>query len=228
MYVAMSRHTIYDILFKTISLLLCQAMNQILQIISSDQLDGYSKIRKAFKENSFGSSDEEIYKETSLVLHIKDITTNPIKYNGKTFEVNDTFLRENNGKPFDILIKHYDSILEDGDKVEWVINYLKKNPYSKRAILNFWKHTHSDLQSICPCLIYFWFRLYEHNKLLLIAHLRANDVHNKMLINFYMFTSIQIYVADKLGWRPGNYYHYTDSAHIYMKDTEGFTYYERK
>lgn len=196
-------------------------MDDILKIEADTFESAYRNFCLRFESYNSNSTDQEIYKETPAIISVFTPKSNPINFNGTKFLLNKKNELLANQDINDLVITHYQNLLENGTKIQWLIEYLKANTYSKRAILNFWDEKHSDLSVTCPCLIYFWFRIYD-GRLCLISHLRANDVYNKMLLNMYLFSSVQAYMSQMLDLKIGTYHHYVDSAHVYNKDREKY------
>lgn len=113
-------------------------------------------------------------------------------------------------------VKHYNKLFFLNQNLSRVILYLKENPYSKKAVLNFWKERYKDEAEI-PCVVYVWFRN-RNGYLDMDCHMRANNAFRLVLMDIHIMTSIHKYVADKLKLKKGNYYHFVDSLHLYKRD----------
>lgn len=99
---------------------------------------------------------------------------------------------------------------------EQVINLLKTDPYSRRAILTFVDrkfNIDSEVKDIaCACTLQFMIR---DNKLHAIAHMRSNDAIWGFPYDIFLFTMLQEILACELGLELGTYTHFVGSMHIY-------------
>lgn len=105
------------------------------------------------------------------------------------------------------------------NQIQEVIELLKRKPNTKRAQASLWYPLTDIKASKAPCLQILWFRI-KKNKLEMHAHMRANDVYKKLLMNLNINAQVMKYVAEKLELKLGKYIHIIDSAHIYNKDKE--------
>lgn len=193
---------------------------KIITITQKSFKDAYKEFVFAFDKNAFTSSDPDVFKEMPSVICIEDPKTgNPIKFDGKTFQIIDEEVMS--GLDFtDKLKEHYLGLLEYSS-LESVVEQLKSELYSRRSVISFWKPEYSDSSIVAPSLIYLTFRVRD-KKLSMTVHMRANDVAIKTLLNFYIFASFQNYVSEKLGLENENYYHYIDYAIVFNKDKDEF------
>lgn len=103
------------------------------------------------------------------------------------------------------------------DQIQYIIDKLKKAPYSRRAqaiTWQPWKDIHTDHP---PCLQRIWCRVID-GKLAMHVHMRSNDAMKASFMNMFAFTELQKYIAEKLGVDVGYYMHIADSYHIYESD----------
>lgn len=110
--------------------------------------------------------------------------------------------------------QHYYKELITSKSLKKLINYLKKNKLSKRAIINLWKNRYSNLKYSCPCLIYIYFRM-KGSRLDVGCHMRASDAYRIFIMDLHILKGIHEYVADKLKVEPGNFSLWIDSFHFY-------------
>lgn len=114
------------------------------------------------------------------------------------------------------------------DQIQEVINILKKDPYSRRGIINISdptlnKLTTKDLQ--CTVCLQFMIR---DNKLDVTVVMRSNDIYFGLPYDYYYFVSLQYYIASKLNVEVGSYNHLSISMHMYLRDVEKFKEYDVK
>lgn len=104
------------------------------------------------------------------------------------------------------------------NQIEAVIDLLKKDPSSRRAVLNFntpninMAYTKDEVCTICLSF------MIRDNKLDCTAVMRSNDVIFGLSYDLSYFISLQKYIADRLGVSYGSYTHYAFSMHVYEKD----------
>ena len=112
---------------------------------------------------------------------------------------------------------HYNS--RDGykDQIQFVIDDLKRNPSSRRAVIDIRDNAH-DLGSDDPaCLQHIQFFIRNdalHCKVLF----RSNDACKATYMNAFALIMLQKRVADALGVPVGTYTHRANSFHCYERD----------
>jgi len=116
-----------------------------------------------------------------------------------------------------ILFKKYGK-----NQLEEVINELKHNRDTRRAVLNISDPTidrvnTKDMQ--CTIAIQFTIR---NNKLNTTVYMRSNDVYFGLPYDYIFFMSLAYYVATKLELKIGTYTHIATSMHMYDKDYNKF------
>lgn len=104
-----------------------------------------------------------------------------------------------------------------------VINHLKKNKHSRRALISLWKPSHfKNLERSGACITQLYFRV-KKGCLEFHTHARANDAHNCLLMDLHMMTTIHAWVADNLNLKVGKHIHFVDALHFYKKDKKSIT-----
>lgn len=116
-----------------------------------------------------------------------------------------------------ILIKKYGF-----NQIEQVIELLKKDPTSRRAVLNISdpsidRINTKDMQ--CTIAIQF---LIRNGGLEETVYMRSNDVYFGLPYDYFYFVSIGQYIASKLGLTLSLYTHHATSMHMYLRDVEKF------
>lgn len=106
------------------------------------------------------------------------------------------------------------------DQISRVIEKLKKNPDTRRAVMTLLES--SDLepsQKEAPCTISLQF-IRRRERLHLIAMMRSNDAYLGFPHDIFCFTMIQELVARSLGIQVGEYHHFATSLHLYEADQD--------
>lgn len=108
------------------------------------------------------------------------------------------------------------------NQIEQIIELLKKDPTSRRAVLNISdpsinRITTKDMQ--CTVAIQF---LVRNGKLEETVYMRSNDVYFGLPYDYVYFVSIAKYIASKLGVELGTYTHHATSMHMYNRDINKF------
>lgn len=122
-------------------------------------------------------------------------------------------------------------------KLEAVIELLKEDPDTRKAILNIYGSAiievdkdfyiqedsdNLDGHARIPCSMYYDFLIRENQKgervLHITYHQRSSDFITFFGTDVYFAWKLMEYVADKVGVKPGYLYHTIDSIHSYKKD----------
>lgn len=100
------------------------------------------------------------------------------------------------------------------------VNRLREDPSSRRALVTIWDPMH-DLYTEgvkdYPCTIALQF-LVREGELQLHTHMRSNDVWRGFAYDVFVFTQLQLAVAQVLRLSVGSYYHHVTSLHMYETD----------
>lgn len=106
-----------------------------------------------------------------------------------------------------------------------VVDRLKADPQSRQALITIW----DPLQDLFvpdskdyPCTVMLQF-LIRDDKLQLHTTMRSNDAWLGVAYDFFMFTQLQLTVANVLDLEPGPYFHHAVSFHMYDRDFEAST-----
>lgn len=105
------------------------------------------------------------------------------------------------------------------NQLEMVENMLREHPESRQAVIhikqprNLLKYPTKDVN--CTVCLQFFIR---ENKLYLTTYMRSNDLWMGFPNDVFQFTSIQIYLAMRLGVKLGTYTHIAGSLHLYERD----------
>lgn len=125
---------------------------------------------------------------------------------------------------------------EPNTKLEAIIQLLRDDPDTRKAILDIYGEYHStfpqdiiavdsnrlDGHARIPCSMYYDFLIRENQKgekiLNICYHQRSSDFITFFGTDVYFAWKLMEYVADKVGVKPGYLYHTIDSIHSYKKD----------
>lgn len=108
------------------------------------------------------------------------------------------------------------------NQLEQIIELLKKDKNSRRAVLNISDPTLNriatkDMQ--CTMSIQF---LVRNNELQETVYMRSNDIYFGFPYDYVFFVSLGEYVAKKLNLKLGLYTHHATSLHMYERDFNKF------
>lgn len=106
------------------------------------------------------------------------------------------------------------------DQVAQVIDTLKRDPYSRRAVINFNVPNPERFETkdeICTIALVFELR---EGKLDCTGIMRSNDVWLDTPYDVVFFTELQKHIANELGVGYGKYTHFAVSLHAYEKDID--------
>jgi thymidylate synthase len=111
-------------------------------------------------------------------------------------------------------------------QIPWVIDELRRNPDSRRAVATI--RSESDLVSHSPaCLQHIQYMIRGgalHCKILF----RSNDATKATFMNAFALVMLQKRIAGELGLPVGSYTHRANSFHVYERDYDMFDGYVRR
>lgn len=103
------------------------------------------------------------------------------------------------------------------DQVSFVVNELKRNPSSRRAVILV-RENSTDMGSDDPaCLQHLQFFI-RNDRLDCVVMFRSNDACKATFMNAFALIMLQKRIADRLGIEVGTYSHRANSFHCYEKD----------
>lgn len=108
-----------------------------------------------------------------------------------------------------------------GEQIDYVIEELFQNHTSRQVVLTIYDR-HQDLMNWrgldrVPCSLSYHF-LIRNNKLNLIYSQRSCDFVNFFQADVYFAIHMQMYIADILELKCGNFTHFINSLHVFKKD----------
>ncbi|MDD4409667.1 MAG: thymidylate synthase [Candidatus Pacebacteria bacterium] len=103
------------------------------------------------------------------------------------------------------------------DQVRGMIDELKRERFSRRAVAFTWSVEKDFNNPKCPCLDIIQ-AIVQNDKLFLTAYFRSNDMYRAWPQNAYGLLAVQEEIAQGLGICPGKLTIISCSAHIYERD----------
>lgn len=101
------------------------------------------------------------------------------------------------------------------DKIPLLINKLKDDKDTRQAVLTIYDSDDIDMVSRdIPCTVMLQFTI-RNERLNVHVFMRSNDCIWGMPYDVFMFTNMQMVIANELDLACGNYYHTATSMHIY-------------
>lgn len=104
------------------------------------------------------------------------------------------------------------------NQIRYVVEKLKKIPYTRRAQAITWIPGKDTSISSPPCLQRLWFKLYSGGSekyLVMQSEWRSRDLFRAANMNMLAMVELQRAVAEELGTKVGWYLDFSNSAHIY-------------
>lgn len=108
------------------------------------------------------------------------------------------------------------------DQVGVVIQQLKADPDTRQAILSIWQPRDLTHVGDKPCTLTLQFIL-RGDELHCITTMRSQDVWLGLAMDVFVFTQMQLTIANQLGVRSGRYMHHVGSLHAYTRDIDKIT-----
>lgn len=107
------------------------------------------------------------------------------------------------------------------EQLKFVVNELKRNPDSRRAVIDA-RNNEVDQKNDHPaCLQHIQFMIRD-GKLDMYVTMRSNDAFEAAFMNAFAFIALQKNVALELGVGVGKYEHRANSYHVYEKNFSMF------
>ena len=108
------------------------------------------------------------------------------------------------------------------DQIDYILDTLKENPFSRRMVLNAWHPANCAIANppACHCMAIF---NVESNGQILNCHLtmRSNDVGLGHPFNIAQYSLLTYLLAQQVGMEPGNICYSGTDVHLYMEEDEG-------
>ncbi len=103
------------------------------------------------------------------------------------------------------------------DQIPFIIEELKRNPSSRRAVMTI-RDKAVDMGSDDPACLQHIQYFVRNNKLCCKVLFRSNDACKAAFMNAFALIMLQKKIADELGLEIGSYVHRANSFHCYEKD----------
>lgn len=117
----------------------------------------------------------------------------------------------------DLVNSNYGYQWKRNDQIGYVINELKKNKLSRRAVISIYDgKEHSDYSFDTPCTLSIGFNIID-DKLNMSVYMRSNDLWFGFCNDQYCFSRLLKLIADELNLKVGWYYHHSTNMHIYER-----------
>lgn len=110
-----------------------------------------------------------------------------------------------------------DHKIDYASQVDFVIEELKRNPWSRRAVIDIRDNSQDMYNDDPACWQHAQF-LIRDNKLHMKVLFRSNDACKAAFMNAFALIMLQKKIADELGVEVGTYTHRANSFHCYERD----------
>lgn len=116
--------------------------------------------------------------------------------------------------------RHFDGANgEFVDQLGWVIEEIKRNPNSRRLIVNSWNAPYIDKMALPPCHMMFQFYVRD-NKLSCQLYQRSADAFLGVPFNIASYALLTMMIAKVCNLELGEFVHTIGDAHIYSNHLE--------
>ena len=200
-----------------------------MEITANTIAEAWEKSIEALFDNSLPLAYTQRGERARELLGVQMVISNPLDEPiiPNTYQFGDLFVKDycnnilnaSNGDPSInsriVRVKTLES--KPNNQIQKVVNLLKKDPNSRRALICLWNsEKDTSLQHPpCACIIQFLIR----NKYLdTIAYFRSNDAWMAALPDMIAITKLAKIVSDKVKIPIGKYIHFAASYHLYEPD----------
>jgi thymidylate synthase len=105
------------------------------------------------------------------------------------------------------------------DQIDNVISEIKKNPQSRRLIVNAWNPAEIDRMALPPCHVLFQFYV-QDGELSCQLYQRSADLFLGVPFNIASYALLTLMVAQVVDLRPGDFVHTFGDLHLYQNHLE--------
>lgn len=133
--------------------------------------------------------------------------------------------------PEKIVRSNYGYQWKRNNQLEKVVDILKKDLYTRRAVISIYDGKEIDSYSYdtpCTTSITFYVRPSSNSKLNMSVKMRSNHLTFGFCNDQYFFSKLQKIVCDEIGLEVGYYYHHVDNFHLYTYDFDKKSKWEEK
>ncbi len=101
------------------------------------------------------------------------------------------------------------------DQIKWIISEIKKNPGSRRLIVNAWNAPYINKMALPPCHVMYQFNV-SKGKLSCMMYQRSVDTFLGLPFNIASYALLTIMVAQVTGYKPGELTMALADTHLYL------------
>lgn len=105
------------------------------------------------------------------------------------------------------------------DQMSWLVNEIKRNPDSRRLVVNAWNVGEIDQMALSPCHCLFQFYVSE-GKLSCQLYQRSADTFLGVPFNIASYALLTMMVAQVCGLEAGEFVHTFGDVHLYLNHLE--------
>ncbi len=197
--------------------------------------DAYHKALSALHENNaelpcpdYGTNQ----KEASMTMHVETPLAEPMI--SKLFIGDPRSLEQYRQEMLDGILDfevergnwEYTYHLRMRDQLPWIVEELRRNPDSRRAVVSI--RSEEDMRTGSPACLQSIHYLIRDGKLHCKVLFRSNDATKAAYMNAFALILLQKRIADTLGVGVGTYTHRANSFHVYERDYAMFDGYVRR
>lgn len=102
------------------------------------------------------------------------------------------------------------------DQMSQLVEDLKKNPFSRRHIVNAWNVSDIPRMALPPCHVLFQFYVHTDGRLSCQLYQRSADIFLGVPFNIASYAMLLMMVAQVTGLKPGEFVHTLGDAHLYL------------
>jgi thymidylate synthase len=106
------------------------------------------------------------------------------------------------------------------DQISWVIDEIKKNPFSRRLIVSAWNVGEVGKMALPPCHAFFQFYVSTDGFLSCQLYQRSADIFLGVPFNIASYALLVHMVAQVCGLKAGDFVHTLGDAHLYSNHVE--------
>jgi thymidylate synthase len=106
------------------------------------------------------------------------------------------------------------------DQIAWVIEEIRRNPYSRRLLVSAWNPGCLEQMALPPCHVLFQFHVSARGRLSCQLYQRSADVFLGVPFNIASYSLLTHMVAQVTGLEVGEFVHTLGDAHLYLNHLE--------
>jgi thymidylate synthase len=106
------------------------------------------------------------------------------------------------------------------DQISQLIEGIRKNPHSRRHIVNAWNVSELPKMALPPCHLLFQFFVHQDERLSCQMYQRSADLFLGVPFNIASYALLTMLVAQVTGLKPGTFVHTFGDVHLYKNHLE--------